>query len=380
MSDKVLFSISGIFNTPDEIIAAAKKTAKKGFKKFDVNTPYPVHGMDNAMGLPPSKLGYVALVIGITAALTGLALMWWTAQVDYPNVFGGKPYFAFPAYIPITFEIMVLSASLATVIALIVAMFKFPNLSHPLHDTNYMKKVSSDKYGIYIEAADPMFNEEEVKAFLSEIGAVDIEPLYFDDEEFNIIHNAMDPKFIMILITVAVVVSGGTYFSLNKLMFLPPFDWMMYQQKTIVQEKATFFADGYGMRMPVRGTVARGKLPELIDKNPEKGSSRLINPILPSPEIFALGKKKYNIYCSPCHGDHGEGDSRLNGQFPNPPSLHSEKARNWSDGRIYHIITEGQNVMPSYSKQLTPEERWAVVLYVRTLQRSLNAKESDLNE
>ncbi|MFA8341751.1 MAG: quinol:electron acceptor oxidoreductase subunit ActD [Rhodothermaceae bacterium] len=380
MSDKVLFSISGIFNTPDEIIAAAKKTAKKGFKKFDVNTPYPVHGMDNAMGLPPSKLGYVALVIGLTAAITGLTLMWWTAQIDYQNVFGGKPFFAFPAYVPITFEVMVLSASLATVISLIVAMFKFPNLSHPLHDTNYMKKVSSDKYGLYIEAEDPMFNEEEVKAFLTEIGAVDIEPIYYDDEEFSVIHNVTDPKFIMILVTVAIMVSGGTYFALNKLMFMPPFNWMMYQEKTIVQEKAAFFADGFGMRMPVTGTVARGNLPELIDKDPEKGSAKLVNPLLPSPEVFAMGQKKYDIYCSPCHGYHGEGDSRLNGQFPNPPSMHSEKARNWNDGRIYHIITKGQNVMPSYAKQLTPDERWAVVLYVRALQRSLNAKESDLNE
>ena len=93
---------------------------------------------------------------------------------------------------------------------------------------------------------------------------------------------------------------------------------------------------------------------------------------------LAIGKQKYNMYCSPCHGYLGEGDSRLNGQFPNPPSLHSEKLRSWSDGRIYHVITEGQNVMPSYRSQLTRQERWAVVNYLRVLQRSLNAKETDL--
>ncbi|MCB0753622.1 MAG: cytochrome c, partial [Ignavibacteriae bacterium] len=87
---------------------------------------------------------------------------------------------------------------------------------------------------------------------------------------------------------------------------------------------------------------------------------------------------KFNIYCSPCHGYLAEGDSRLRGQFPNPPSLHSEKVRGWSDGRIYHVIVSGQNVMPSYSSQLSREERWAVVNYIRVLQRSLNAKESDL--
>ena len=75
---------------------------------------------------------------------------------------------------------------------------------------------------------------------------------------------------------------------------------------------------------------------------------------------------------------HGTGQSRLRGQFPNPPSLHSDKVRNWSDGRIFAVITEGQNVMPSYSTQLTEDERWAVINYIRVLQRAMNAKESDL--
>ena len=68
----------------------------------------------------------------------------------------------------------------------------------------------------------------------------------------------------------------------------------------------------------------------------------------------------------------------MRGQFPNPPSLHSEKVRNWKDGNIFHVITEGQNIMPSYSSQLTRQERWAVVLYIRALQRAQNAKESDI--
>ena len=95
-------------------------------------------------------------------------------------------------------------------------------------------------------------------------------------------------------------------------------------------------------------------------------------------ENLEIGKIKYDIYCSPCHGYFGEGDSRLNGQFPNPPTLHSAKARDWSDGRIYSILMEGQNIMPSYAYQLDRNERWAVILYMRALQRSLNAKESDL--
>jgi mono/diheme cytochrome c family protein len=83
-------------------------------------------------------------------------------------------------------------------------------------------------------------------------------------------------------------------------------------------------------------------------------------------------------FCSPCHGNFGRGDSRLQGQFPNPPTLHFDKVRNWPDGNIYHVMTDGQNIMPSYATQISKDDRWAIVQYIRVLQRAQNAKESDL--
>jgi mono/diheme cytochrome c family protein len=68
----------------------------------------------------------------------------------------------------------------------------------------------------------------------------------------------------------------------------------------------------------------------------------------------------------------------LNGQFPNPPSLHSDKVRNWQDGNIFHVVMNGQNVMPSYAKQISGDDIWAIIHYIRALQRSQNAKDSDL--
>ena len=108
--------------------------------------------------------------------------------------------------------------------------------------------------------------------------------------------------------------------------------------------------------------------------------SVLANPFLPTNENIELGKAKYFTYCSPCHGYFADGDSRLRGQFPNPPTLHSKRAIDFSDGMIYHIITNGQNVMPSYASQISREERWAIVNYVRVLQRAKNASDSDLIE
>lgn len=378
MSDKILYGYSGIFDTPDEITHAAEKAVEKGYKKYDIHSPYPLHGMPKAMNLPPSKLGYVALVVGLSGALAALLLTFWISAVDYPIVIGGKPLFSFPAYVPIIFEVTVLSASIATVLTMLLFFFKLPNNAHPLHDTDYMKKVASDKYGIFIQAEDERFNVDDVVKFLESIHAKEISPVYFDNEEIKHKHKIIEPEFLLFLFVTALFTSGVTYFTLNKLMFITPFDWMMNQEKLNPQSTSVMFSDGFGMRQPVDGTIARDHLPYAYKNDPEGAGANLINPLPVSKEVLSLGQKKYDTYCSPCHGYHGEGDSRLRGQFPNPPSLHSEKIRNWSDGRMFHVITEGQNIMPSYSSQLTAEERWATVHYVRVLERALNAKESDL--
>ena len=378
MSEKILYSFTAIFDSPDEVSYATEKVVEQGYKKFDVHSPYPLHGMDEAMKLPPSKLGYVALVFGLSGMVAALLTMWWISAVDYPIVIGGKPLFSFPAYIPIVFEITVLSASIATVLAMLFVFFKLPNNSHPLHGTEYMKKVSSDKYGISIQAEDPKFDEASVRKLFESLQAREIYSIYWDNEELTHKHKILEPKFLTFLFVVAIISSGTAYFTLNKLMYMIPFNWMMDQQKQSAQQKSLVFSDGFGMRQPVSGTVARGFMPYEFKGQPDVAGEKLVNPIPISKESLKLGQVKFDIYCSPCHGYHAEGNSRLRGQFPNPPSLHSEKVRNWSDGRIFAVLTEGQNIMPSYATQLSVDERWAVINYLRVLQRALDAKETDL--
>lgn len=372
--NKKLFGISAIFKTPDEIIKAAKKTAEAGYKKFDTHSPYPVHGMERAMKLKPSKLGFITLVFGLTGAALALLLMYWTMSVDYPMIIGGKPFFALPAFIPVTFEVTVLLATLSTVIGMITFFFRFPENDHPLHDTEYMKKVSRDHFGLVIESSDKNFDESKVREFLKSLSPISIEEIYYPEKET---YPVLEPKFVTFLIAVALVTSGVTYFALNKLLYMQPFTWMMEQPKLNPQKPSNLFADGFGMRTPLQGTVARGFLPYpyMGQTNP---TEVLQNPFLPTNENLKLGEQKYLTFCSPCHGNFGDGDSRLRGQFPNPPSLHSTRAREFSDGMIYHIITNGQNIMPSYASQITREERWAIVNYIRVLQRAKNAKSSDL--
>jgi mono/diheme cytochrome c family protein len=289
-------------------------------------------------------------------------------------VIGGKPFFSLPAYIPITFELTVLFATVSTVIAMLTFFFKFPSNNHFLHDTSYMKKVSLDRYGIVIEAADPKFEQTKVEELLRSFGPESVENIYHKEEvKFPI----FEPKFISFLIIVAIVVSAGTYITLNKLMFMAPFNWMMNQDKIIPQSRTELFEDERGMRSPVEGTVAKGFIPYPF-MGIDEPQEYLSNPLLPSIENLKLGKKKYLTYCSPCHGNFGDGDSRLKGQFPNPPTLHSQRIRSFEDGRFYHIITIGKNIMPAYASQISREERWAIVNYIRVLQKAKNATAAEL--
>ncbi len=377
MENKKLHSVVGLFSTPDSIIHAAEKTTEKGYKHYDVNTPYPVHGMDTAMKLKPSTMGYFALAFGLTGTAVALSFMYWVFNIAYPMNIGGKPDFPLPALIPITFELTVLFAAIGTVLSLLFVFFKMPDNSNPLHDTEYMKHCTSDMFGLCIESEDKLFNEAEVKEFLAGLGATNIESVYYPKvSELPI----FTKNFIIFLLCSAIVISGAVYFVTNKLMFMTPYNWMLDQDKISAQAPSNFFKDGFGMRESVNGTVPRNFIPEEYQASPDSAGTFLVNPLDKTDAVIAKGKAAYNTFCSPCHGNYAKGDSRLRGLFPNPPTLHSKKVRNWPDGRLYHVITFGQNVMPSYAKQLSRDERWAVINYIRTLQRAFNPKEEDFNE
>ena len=210
--------------------------------------------------------------------------MWWTMSIDYPMVIGGKPYFSLPAFIPVTFEVTVIMATVSTVIAMFAFFFGLPRNTHALHDTNYMKKVSRDHYGVVIEAIDPKFDETATLEFLKSLKPLSTEIIYFPEKET---YPIFEPRFIGFLFGVAVVVSLGTYLMLNKLMYIEPFDWMDRQAKIIPQSGSEFFADGRGMRLPVEGTVARGFIPYPFEgeTNP---TEVLSNPYFPNRRKFGI--------------------------------------------------------------------------------------------
>ena len=125
------------------------------------------------------------------------------------------------------------------------------------------------------------------------------------------------------------------------------------------------------MREPVPGTVPVGYTPyRYAQADTLQAQQDLVNPLPRTAAVLARGKKVYENTCIVCHGPQGDGQGFIVPLFPMPPSLHSDKVRGWPDSRIFHVITRGQNLMPSYASQILPEDRWAVIDFVRALQRS----------
>lgn len=137
---------------------------------------------------------------------------------------------------------------------------------------------------------------------------------------------------------------------------------------------------GVGMRVPPEGTLAINEHPYRFANDPEAAGRELKNPVPRTREKLLKGQHLFNTYCIVCHGPRGEGNGFVVPKFPMPPSLQSDKVRGWTDGRIYHVITAGQNLMPSYASQVNDEERWEIINYVRVLQRAQNPTEADIRE
>jgi len=132
-------------------------------------------------------------------------------------------------------------------------------------------------------------------------------------------------------------------------------------------------------RMPSPGAVSRNYPPYPFAKEDGDRAGTILKNNLPrTRQMLYQGKHLFETYCAVCHGTTGKGNGFIVPKFPQPPSLHSEKVTNWSDGRIFHVITAGQNLMPSYASQVFPAERWAIINYLRVLQRSVSPTDADV--
>lgn len=154
------------------------------------------------------------------------------------------------------------------------------------------------------------------------------------------------------------------------------------QPKYIPLRPSTFFADGRSQRPVVEGSVARGHLKE--DTEFYQGKTADGKPVTDFPfpvtrDVILRGQDRYNIYCTPCHDQLGNGDGMIVRRgFRKPPSYHIDRLRQVPNGYLYDVITNGFGAMQDYSAQIAPRDRWAIVAYVRALQLSQNASINDV--
>jgi mono/diheme cytochrome c family protein len=365
-----------LYGSPDELADGIARAREMGYSRMDVVSPYPIHGIDHLLGKGPSPLGYVALAAGLLGVTLAKLAQWWMSALSYPLNIGGKPLFSWPAFIPVTFEVMVLSASVATVLGMIAILNGLPQYGSALLRSRHMPRLTRDGFGLVLDARDPRFDEHAIRVGLAEGREVDL--LYRTPVHRFYGEQVLSVRFLLLLVAIALASVGVTRLVWKYAGAMPPYSFMKRQPKLNPQTATTAFADGMGMRLPADGTLAREEEPYAYETDADGAGRDLVNPIPLTPETLERGRAKYNIYCRPCHGIHAEGNGTLTSAFPRPPTLHTSKVREWSDGRIYHVITMGQNAMPAYRYQIPAESRWTIIQYLRALQRSRNAREEDV--
>lgn len=171
--DKV-YGVMGAFTTPDDLVDAGRKIREMGYTKLDAMSPFPVHGIDQAIGVPPSRLGWLVIWFSALGALTAISLIWYVGAINYPLVIGGKPKFDFSYSIPVTFELTVLFSAFASFLGM-WGINGLPRLYHPSFNYSQSHRASDDLFLLVIEAKDPKFDAQAAVEHMRSVGAGDVE-------------------------------------------------------------------------------------------------------------------------------------------------------------------------------------------------------------
>ncbi len=483
------------------LLTASRKVRDSGYTKTDAYTPFPVHGIDEALGIKPTVLPFIVLGMAFTGLFAAITMQVWMNAIDYPYLISGKPLLSGPAFVPVSFETTVLFSAFTTFFAM-WALNGLPKLSNPIFTSPRFDRVTNDRFFLHVDSRDKYFNRESVKELLAGTHPESLEEVVEDStpNKFpSIIWMGVATLIVGSFVPAAIVANIRAGNS-EKPRWHVWFD-MDFQPKKKAQSTTTIFADGRSARPQVAGTVARGQLdeqdafylgydpskvasaesvskvkfvsaqeepkapsldvpieddakkpaePDKAEKKPEpkknsegkKKAAKKDEPKADSPkaevkksevpavkaeekpapsvpaavappatnaaapaaaagpnlpwvtefpielssDMLALGQKKFEIYCSVCHGYGGDGDGLVHrradqlqqGYWLPPTSMHEQRIRDQAVGNIFYTISKGKGKMASYAAVLTHKERWAIVMYVRALQRSRNADIKDV--
>lgn len=163
--EKRVAGILAEYETSGAVMHAAEMIRDAGYTRWDVNTPFPVHGMDGAMGIKPTPLGWISFAGGVTGGSLGLLMQWWMNGVDYPLNIAGKPAFTMPTSVPVAYELTILLTAFATLFGMF-GLNRLPQLYHWAFHSKRFERVTDDRFFITIDAEDPKFNVEKTGEIL----------------------------------------------------------------------------------------------------------------------------------------------------------------------------------------------------------------------
>ena len=158
------------FETPEQLLHAAEKARDAGYRHIDAYAPFPVEGLSDALGLGRNKVPLITLIGGFLGGLGGFGFEYWVNVISYPSNIGGRPLNSWPAFIPVTFEMTVLFASLFSVFGML-ALNKLPQPHHPLFNVEHFKRASTDRFFLCVESRDPKFTLADTARFLQGLHA-----------------------------------------------------------------------------------------------------------------------------------------------------------------------------------------------------------------
>lgn len=442
-NEKKVHGIVAEYESVDTLLHACRRVRDAGYKKTDAYTPFPVHGIDKALGIKPTILPWIVLGCGLTGTVTALVMQIWMNSIDYPYIISGKPYISLPAFMPVAFELTVLFSSFGAFFGM-WALNGLPKFSNPLFTDPRFDRVTDDRFFLYVDSSDELYDESAVREIYEKTGGEHINAVQEDDSSDKI------PKPIFMawgLVIAASVIPLLVVLKMRVTNSESPrfhiFYDMDFSPAKDAQQGSTLFADGRAMRADVPGTVARGEsnydmdfmtgaqIDKLSSSNPPL-AERLVrlsagpigpqddttadsveeteqesdekteatatdttpwltsNPLGNSEAVLRQGQKYFGIYCSVCHGMNGGGNGLVNRRAQKilsptwipPSSLHQDSLYDdkYPDGKLFSTISNGIRKMPGYAAQIKAKDRWAIVAYVRALQKSRNASIDSIPE
>lgn len=399
-----LYGYMAEYDTPGELVEAARKVRDAGYTDFDCYSPFPVHGIDPAMGIKRTILPLIIFGGGFTGALGGLLLQWYCNAHAWTWNISGKPTWSIPANIPIAYELTILLSVFCSFFGM-WALNRLPQVWHPLFRQDRFMRVTDDGFFLAIEARDRRFDAVKTKELLEGAGSIALEPVYLDPDP----RSRTMPKWItafivastaFALIPFAIAAKARNSFSSEPHYHI--FPDMDFQPKFKSDQPADIFPDGRANRGDIQGTVARGWLEadDTYYRGLENGqwttgfpkTNLDGTPFAVDGKLLARGQQRFNIYCSPCHGYDGRGQGMIPERVKTLGGVW--QARNlveaptadgkggvvvqMPNGQLFNTISNGFNTMQGYAAQIPAGDRWAIVAYVRALERAQNAAREDL--